>query len=96
MELPGVGGGRGAKGLADDVQPVAYHGLPVVVTETLVHGFWGMNTIDMTPGAGNLCLASVTNKIGYLGICQTQAQKDFIHTRLKKEILKEMGKAGAL
>lgn len=97
VELPGVGGGRGAKGLADDVvQPVAYHGLPVVVTETLVHGFWGMNTIDMTPGAGDLCLASVTNKIGYLGVCQTQAQRDFILTRLKKEILKEMGKAGSL
>ena len=97
VELPGVGGGRGAKGLADDVvQPVAYHGLPVVVTETLVHGFWGMNTIDMTPGAGDLCLANVTNKIGYLGICQTEAQRDFIITRLKKEILKEMGKAGSL
>ena len=67
-----------------------------VVTETLVHGFWGMNTIDMTPGAGDLCLANVTNKIGYLGICQTEAQRDFIITRLKKEILKEVGKAGSL
>ena len=54
--------------------------------------FWGMSVIDLTPGAGELCCDLVTSSIGYLGICQTQEQKDFILMRLEKEMLASMAK----
>ena len=93
IQLSSVGAGRGSKGVpADAVQPICFHQLPRIVSDSLVHAFWGMSVIDLTPGAGELCCDLVTSSIGYLGICQTQEQKDFILMRLKKEMLASMAK----
>ena len=68
-ELPDVGGGRGTKGLPEtSQQPVSYHTLPKIVSETLHYAFWGSSTIDLTPGIGDLCADNVCHNIGYLGI----------------------------
>ena len=41
IELPGVGLGRGSKGMEDNVlQPVSFHSLPPLVAESLAHSVW--------------------------------------------------------
>lgn len=90
-EMPDVGGGRGAKGLAEGtLQPICYPMLPVLVHESLGHAFWGMSAIDMTPGIGDLCINNVTMNVGYMGICHTDAQKCYIMKRLQAEMLEAM------
>lgn len=94
MQVSSVGAGRGSKGVPDNaIQPIAFHALPRIVGDSLLHAFWGMSVIDLTPGSGELCMDAVLNNTGYIGICQTQCQKDFILLRLKKEILASMAQS---
>ena len=97
LALPATNPGRGTKGLADDViQPVSYHALPTMVSESVLHAVWCISCIDLTPGAGDLAISAISQRQGYLGICQTDQQKDFIMTRLKKEVLRMMADAGSV
>lgn len=86
--------GRGVApkpGLSEtSVIPVNYQELPNLVAESFHHAFSAVATIDMTPGTGGMALSAVLAGTGYVGICQTEFQKDFIHTRLRKEILNNM------
>lgn len=89
--LPGVGAGRGAKGLSDEiVQPVSYHQLPSTVMESFMHSYSAINTIDMTPGTGDAAISAVLMNSGYVGVCHSEAQKEFILVRLKKALLEAM------
>ncbi|CAK9103051.1 Uncharacterized protein SCF082_LOCUS48147 [Durusdinium trenchii] len=89
--LPGVGAGRGAKGLSDEiVQPVSYHQLPSTVMESFMHSYSAINTIDMTPGTGDAAISAVLMNSGYVGVCHSEAQKEFILVRLKKVLLEAM------
>ena len=91
IELPDVGGGRGAKALPEStLQPVSYHALPRIVTDSLHHAMWGLSTIDMTPCIGDLACDNVTANVGYLGICQTEFQKMLILQLLEAHVLKAM------
>ncbi len=91
MEMPAVGGGRGQKGIADDVvQCVNFQQLPATLGQSFLHSTNAVATIDLTPGTGELAIAAVLEQVGYLGLCQTEYQKEFILTRLKKEVLKAM------
>jgi hypothetical protein len=89
IELPDVGGGRGAKGLPETaMQPVAYHALPRIVTDSLHHAMWGLSTIDLTPCVGELECDNVVSNVGYLGICHTEFQKAVILQLLDSHMLK--------
>jgi hypothetical protein len=91
IELPDVGGGRNAKALPEStLQPVCYHALPRIVTDSLHHAMWGMSTIDMTPCIGDLACDNVTANVGYLGICHTEFQKMMILQLLEAHMLKAM------
>ena len=90
-DLPEVAAGRGSRGAKDDsLQPVSFHALPVAVGECLVHSFWGISVIDLSPGTGELAASTILQSQGYLGICHSEQQRDFIVEHLKKEILKGM------
>lgn len=90
-ELPDVGGGKQAVRLSDaSLQPICYHALPRMVMDSLHHALWGMSTIDMTPGFGELCCDMVMNNVGYVGICHTDFQKQHIVNRLTREMFVEM------
>ena len=91
IELPDVGGGRNAKALPEStLQPVSYHALPRIVTDSLHHAMWGLSTIDMTPCIGDLACDNVTANVGYLGICHTEFQKMLILQLLEAHVLKAM------
>jgi hypothetical protein len=91
IDLPDVGGGRGAKALPEStLQPVSYHALPRIVTDSLHHAMWGLSTIDMTPCIGDLACDNVTANVGYLGICHTEFQKMLILQLLEAHVLKAM------
>ena len=90
-ELPDVGGGRGAPKLAEtSLQPISDHALPVLVATSLHHAFWGMSTIDLTPGYGELAIDQVLQCHGYLGICQTDYQKQHIMKQLERAMYQAM------
>lgn len=91
MELPTAGGGRGQKGIADEVvQCINYQQLPNLIPLGFMHSLSAMLAIDLTPSVGDLAIGCVLEQTGYLGLCQTDYQRDFILTRLKKEVLKAM------
>jgi hypothetical protein len=90
-ELPDVGHGRNSKNLPEtSLQPVAYHALPRGVMDSLHYAMWGLSAIDLAPGVGELACDMVTNNVGYLGLCQTEFQRDFIMQNLTIEVLKAM------
>ena len=93
-ELPDVGGGRGATKLGEgSLQPISYHNLPRVVMDSLNHAHWGQVVLDMTPGFGELCSDMVLQKEGYVGICQTEYQRQYIWSKTVAEILQAMTRA---
>ena len=90
-ELPDVGHGRQTKNLPEtSLQPVIYHALPRIVMDSLHHAMWCLSAIDLTPGVGELACDMVTNNVGYLGLCHTEFQRDFIMQNLTIEVLKAM------
>ncbi|CAE7607095.1 unnamed protein product [Symbiodinium sp. CCMP2592] len=96
MQLPTVGAGRGAKGLEDHVvQPVSYHQLPPMVADSLLHAFWAGSCVDLTPGAGDLCLECILAHIPYMGIVATPEQRDFIKMQVEKRVLAAMAETGS-
>ncbi|CAJ1407144.1 unnamed protein product [Effrenium voratum] len=91
LELPKVGGGRGSTGMPDDiVQCVNFQQLPSAVGESFLHSLSAISCCDLAPGTGELACSAVLEQVGYLGICQTEYQREFILTRLKKEVLRSM------
>ena len=80
LELPDVGGGRGsAKTLPpDSLQPIVYRELPVSFFEGMFHAVSASAVIDLTPQTGRFATWCVTNQIGYVGICQSEEQKNYI------------------
>jgi hypothetical protein len=91
LELPDVGGGRHAKALPEStLQPVSYHAMPRIVTDSLHHAMWGLSTIDMTPCIGDLACDNVAANVGYLGICHTEFQKMLILQLLEAHVLNAM------
>ena len=86
--MPDVGGGRWtSKTLPDStLQPINYHELPPSCWEGILHRVWGHSTIDLTPQPGRFAVWAAEHEVGYLGICQTQAQKDYIMDQLEKAV----------
>ena len=80
MEFPDVGGGRGGtKALSPTtLQPIVYHEFPITFWQGVLHAVSGSTIIDLTPQAGRLAIWCVTNRIGYVGVCQTDFQKKHI------------------
>ena len=79
------------KGLPENsLQPVAYHALPRIVTDSLHHAMWGLSTIDLTPCVGELACDNVVSNVGYLGICHTEFHKALILQLLESHMLKAM------
>ena len=81
MEFPNVGGGRGSgnKTLAPTtLQPIVYHEFPVTFWQGIMHAVSASTIIDLAPQSGRLAKWCVMNRIGYVGICQTDVQKQHI------------------
>ena len=80
IEFPQVGGGRGSGQVQPtSLQPIVWHAIPTSFWEGMCHAFSGASIIDLTPGCGRLAAWAVTNKIPYVGLCATEAQKAHIH-----------------
>ena len=93
-ELPEVGVGRGHGRLAETtIQPISYHALPRVVMDSLTFAYWAQTCLDMTPGFGQLCKDMALQKIGYIGICHSEQQRQYIEENTIKEILEAMKNA---
>lgn len=93
-ELPEVGGGRGQGRLPETtLQPISFHTLPRMVIDSLTFAYWAQTCLDMTPGFGQLCNDMVLQKIGYIGICHSEQQRQYIEENAIKEILEAMKNA---
>ena len=71
-------------------QPITYHAISNNLKNELVFGFSGLAVIDLTPGFGELCASSVVNHRGYVGICQTDAQRDYVTAHVTKAVFEAM------
>jgi hypothetical protein len=75
--------------------PVAYHGMPAVWYEELIHTFFVKSVVDLTPGDAKFAWQALVNRIGYVGIAFTPAHGAAIYKRLKDQIKEEMIKPGS-
>ena len=71
-------------------QPITYHSISNNLKNELVFGFSGLAVIDLTPGFGELCASSVLDHRGYVGICHTDAQREYITAYVTKAILEAL------
>jgi len=79
IDFPAVGGGRGSGQMQpNSLQPIVWHAIPTSFWEGMCHAFSAASIIDLTPGCGRLAAWAVTNKIPYVGMCATEAQKAHI------------------
>jgi hypothetical protein len=77
------------------VLPVAYHGMPAVWYDELIHTFFIKSVVDLTPGDAKFAWQALINRIGYVGIVFTPAHGAAITKRLKDQIMEEMIKPGS-
>ena len=93
--LPEVGGGRGSTRLPETtLQPISFHALPRMVMDSLSFAYWAQTCMDMTPGFGELCCDMVLQKIGYVGLCQSEQQRQFIEEKAIKDFFLPRGFGG--
>ena len=58
-------------------EEICLYDLPMAVGECLVHSFWGISMIDLSPGTGELAASTILQSQGYLGICHSISRKRF-------------------
>ena len=98
MELPNVGCGRGGgKTLAPTtLQPIVYHEFPVTFWQGIMHAVSASTIIDLTPQSGRLAKMCVTSRIGYVGVCQTDYQKQYIMGVLQDAVMESLADPGSV
>ena len=90
--LPNVNPGRGARSLtADTVQPIQYHELPISMWEDVLVGLGAAVVCDLTPCSGRLATPCISNRIPYIGICQSDAQMEYIKKQMQNAVEKGLG-----
>lgn len=70
--------------------PVAYHGMPSVWYEELIHTFFTKSVVDLTPVDGRFAWQALVHRVGYVGIAFTPKHADAIYKRLMDQIKEEM------
>ena len=91
--LPQVGGGvgSGSSRLGPDVkQPIVYHELPLQLWQGQLHAQSASMIIDLTPQTGRLASWCATKRIGYVGVCHTEWQRNYIFENAVKEIMDKL------
>ena len=94
LPLPEVGQGRGSghsASLGPDVkQPVVYHELPLQLWQGQMHAQSGSMIIDLTPQTGRLAKWCAVKRIGYVAVCHTDFQRDYIYEGALKEVMDKL------
>ena len=89
MPLPQVGGGTGTNSrLGPDIkQPIVYHELPLQLWQGQMHAQSASMIIDLTPQTGRLASWCATHRIGYVGVCHTEWQRNYIYENAVKAVI---------
>ena len=94
LPLPEVGQGRGSghsASLGPDVkQPVVYHELPLQLWQGQLHAQSGSMIIDLTPQTGRLATWCALKRIGYVAVCHTEFQRNYIYENALKEVMDKL------
>ena len=56
----------------------------------LIHMFYAKLVVDLSPADGKFLTAAIGNRVGYIGICYTEAHCDALMARAKTSILQLM------
>ena len=75
--------------------PFAYHGMPTVWYDEVIHTFFVKSIVDLTPGDAKFAWQALVHRIGYVGIAFTPAHASAIYNRLKGQIKEDMCKPGS-
>ena len=81
---------RSGKGVQTDMQPVAFHELPVVLYSELIWDFSLKSIIDLTPGSGNLAISALRHQIGYLGVVYSAKHAEVLTSHFEETMLQLM------
>ena len=77
--------------LGPDVkQPVVYHELPLQLWQGQLHAQSGSMIIDLTPQTGRLAKWCAVKRIGYVAVCHTDFQRDYIYEGALKEVMDKL------
>ena len=92
MVLPPVSQGRGCASLRGDTrQPIAYHEWPVSFWDSVAYACSASTIIvDLTPATGRQAMQALRQRMSYIGICQTECQKEYIEKALAADGLKAL------
>ena len=55
-----------------------------------MHAFSAAMLVDLTPQAGRLATWCAANRIGYVGVCQTEYQKDYILKQAEADVMRKL------
>ena len=77
-----------------DMEPVFWWTLGPEFYEELIHRFFIKHVIDLTPGAGLMVEASISNRATYFGIAFTELQRNALIKRMALAALRAMRTEG--
>ena len=80
---------------SDGDVPTAHHQLPAKVYENMFHTTWAKSIIDLCVGTGVQALTAIKMQLGYIGLCHSEAQREYVFTYLHNEVLKLMADSTA-
>jgi hypothetical protein len=72
------------------VEPVIWHPTPPELYDTIISDFFVKQVFDLVPVDDIFAYTALKNRIGYIGICFTQAHKDFLEARLLERLAVDM------
>lgn len=79
----------------DDVEPVFFWDSDPRFYDSMINDYFVKTVIDLSPGAGTLALTCIRRRVGYLGICMSDAHREGLRGVLVDGILSAMQEEGS-
>ena len=70
----------------DNIEPMTYGSLPMKLYLCILKFLKVTDVVDMTPGDGNLAMACIISKIGYVGCCFTEAHANKLREHMVEQV----------
>ena len=75
---------------AEDLELAFYPSMPKKFCDEILHRYFVSDTLDLSPGPGEMAEASIDNCSGYLGICCSEYHADMLAAKMENYVLKLM------
>ena len=69
------------------MEPFTFWGMPHQWYGELIHVFYGRLIVDRSPSDGKFLTAALGNRVGYMGVCYTEAHCDALMARARIAVI---------